>query len=273
MPAPAALPRPSRAAAAPRVAGHFGEFLQGRLGASGPLALVTVPCPALGVRMAEGAPAEPLPGRAAALLARLGLPAPATAPPLAAEMPPGGGAGSSTAALVVWARWAGWRGSPEALAAACVAVEGASDPLMFPDPGRLLFAPREGRVLRRLPPLPRLEIVGGFLGPGRPTDPADTDFPDIADLIAPFAAAAAAGDPARLSALAAESARRTLARRGPADDPTAALAAELGAAGWLIAHTGSARGLIYAPGQVPPGAEARLAAAGLGQVLRFGIGR
>ena len=32
-----------------RVAGHFGELLQGRLGPSGPVALVSLPCPALWV--------------------------------------------------------------------------------------------------------------------------------------------------------------------------------------------------------------------------------
>ena len=29
----------------PFVAGHFGEWLQGRLGPDGPVALVTLPCP------------------------------------------------------------------------------------------------------------------------------------------------------------------------------------------------------------------------------------
>ena len=32
-----------------RVAGHFGELLQGRIGRDGPVALVTLPCPVLGV--------------------------------------------------------------------------------------------------------------------------------------------------------------------------------------------------------------------------------
>ena len=32
-----------------RVPGHFGELLQGRIGSDGPVALVTLPCPALGV--------------------------------------------------------------------------------------------------------------------------------------------------------------------------------------------------------------------------------
>lgn len=248
--------------AALRVAGHFGEFLQGRV--DGVLALVSVPCPALTVtaRRAPGA----LPPREAGLLAALGLRLQGRAV-YAPAMPVGGGAGSSTASLVALARLAGWDGPPEALALACAATEGASDPLMFPHPERLLFASREGRVLAALPPLPACEIVGGFLGPDTPTDPADQDFPEIADLVADWRRA-----PEGFAALAAESAARTLALRGPAGDPTAALARAEGAAGWLIAHTGSARGLIFAPGAVPAGIEARLAARGFRQVLRFGAG-
>ena len=33
-----------------RVAGHFGELMQGRLGADGPLALISLPCPVLAVQ-------------------------------------------------------------------------------------------------------------------------------------------------------------------------------------------------------------------------------
>lgn len=257
-PVPADLP-------ALRIAGHFGEFLQGRVG--GVLALVSVPCPALTVAawLEPGAPSA----REAAFLAGLGLPAPPGRPVFAPQMPPGGGAGSSTASLVALARLAGWNGPPQALARACVAAEGASDPLMFPHPARLLFAPREGRVLAELPPPPGCEIVGGFLGPDTPTDPADQDFPDIADLVAGWRAAP---DLATRAALAAESAARTLALRGPAGDPTAGLARAEGALGWLIAHTGSARGLIFAPGTAPGGLEARLAARGFRQVLRFEVG-
>ena len=41
------------------------------------------------------------------------------------------------------------------------------------------------------------------------------------------------------------------------------------ALGWLRAHTGSARGLVFAPGGVPPSGAAALAEAGFSQVLRF----
>jgi len=265
-----------RTAPAPvlRVPGHWGELLQGRLGPQGPLALVSLPTPVTAVvATLRAAPPPPdgsdLPPGGARLLAALGLARPPHCLALDYGVPRGGGAGSSTAALVALARLAGWQGAPEVLARACVAAEGASDPLMFPDPSRLLFASRRGRVLAALPALPGVEVLGGFLGPGRPTDPADLDFPDIADLAAAWGQG---GDAARMAGLAAESARRTLARRGPAGDPTPGLARDLGALGWAIAHTGSARALLFAPGRLPPEAAARLAAEGLDGLQRFRVG-
>ncbi|MHA6345032.1 propanediol utilization protein [Roseivivax sp. CAU 1761] len=267
----------SRAA---RVSGHFGEWLQGRLGPGGPLALVTVPCPdlAVTVRRHDGAfgletegPAILTEAQARGLLAALGRPA-AGRYAFAADMPPGGGAGASTAALVALARAAGARATPEALAAACLAAEGASDPLMHAAPDTLLWAPRSARILDRLPRPPAAEVVGGFRGAPQRTDPADTDFPDIADLVAEWREAAARGDLAALAALASESARRTSRRRGPTDDPLPGLAAATGALGWLRAHTGSAGGLVFPPGHVPPGAAEALRAAGYARVLRFRTG-
>ena len=111
--------------------------------------------------------------------------------------------------------------------------------------------------------------MGGFLGEGETTDPADTLFPDISDLVPVWAEALANGDHRRLAACASASAQRTTALRGPADDPIADLAQDLGALGYLRAHTGPARGLIYAPGSVPADAVPRLTAAGLAEVMRF----
>ncbi|ARC87817.1 hypothetical protein [Rhodovulum sp. MB263] len=262
-----------------RVAGHFGEFLQGRLGAGGPLALVTVPCPALELRAVR------LPGRMPGLwqggrpvlsraqlmtlAARLG-----TGPGrlrLRAGMPPGGGAGASTAALLATIRCL----APHALsageeAALCLALEGATDPLMYPAPGRLLWAPRAARVLGRLPPEPAFEVVGGFCGGGRRTDPADTAFADITDLVEAWRVTP---DPAGRARLASESARRCHALRGGPDPaPLLDLGRRLGALGVVAAHTGTAQGLLFAPGTAPSGSEAALRAAGLGQVLRFRTG-
>lgn len=252
-----------------RVAGHFGELLQGRLGPRGPVVLLTLPCPALGVRAVRVA-------TGAALSLRGGLVSPALARrflgglrlplrgcvALFPEAVPGGGAGMSTAALVALARLAGWRGDKLRLALACVAAEGASDPLMLPEGGAMLWASREGRVVRALAPLEPCEIVGGFVGPPRRTDAGDGDFADISDLVARWR-----GDLRVQAALAAQSAAR---RWGEA--PAAVLARELGALGWVAAHTGSAQGLIFAPGTVPTEAGAVLRAAGFAGVLRFRAG-
>jgi uncharacterized protein involved in propanediol utilization len=267
------------------VSGHLGELLQGRLGPDGPLVLVTLPAPPLQVAAAwsPGPFALHAPGprpidrpQAAALWRALGGGHPKGRLILRAGMPPGGGAGSSTAALIATARvCAAALGlpepEPERLARLCLALEGATDPLTFPDPARRLWTPREGRTLALLPPLPALEVVGGFLGPGRRTDPADLDFADVADLAAAWAPAAARGDLAALAALATASARRNQARRGGPDlAPLEAAAARLGALGLAAAHTGAARGLLFAPGCGDPHrAEEALRALGLRNLCRF----
>ncbi len=264
-----------------RVAGHFGELLQGRIGPNGPVALVTLPCPVLGVTAQlfagaglgiHGAGQRLLtPMRARALLDQLGLRVSGRVV-LRAEMPAGGGAGVSTAALVAVARLAGWQGPPDLLARACVAVEGATDPLMFARAETLLWASRLSETLAHLPALPAFEVIGGFYGPPKRTNPADSDFPDIADLLPDWTAAALAQDLPALAALASTSARRTLDRRGAESDPIWSLAADLGALGSVIAHTGAVRGLIFAPGAVPKQARTRLQQAGVRRVVTFRAG-
>ena len=276
--------RPSRREGRARVPGHMGEFLQGRLGPGGPVVLVTLPCPALGVeavwRPGPFAPVLPWHGplsraQAAGLLSAVfGRPWGRVA--LTWEMPPGGGAGASTAALVALARAAaaGTGGpAPEAAALArlAVALEGASDPLMHARPAGLLWASRQGRAVRRLPDPPAFDVVAGFAGPPSRTDPADARFANIADLVAPWAKAAARGDRRALAGLATRSAERNARLRGgPPLAPLTAAAARTGALGIAAAHTGPARALLYAPGQGDPsGGLARLRALGLSAVLRF----
>lgn len=261
-----------------RVTGHFGEWLQGRLGPSGPVVLITLPCPALYVtaewledgefRLCQQGPMILPEARARKFLSMLGLSC-AGQYRLAANMPAGGGAGSSTAALLALARAAGHDG--EGLAAACIAAEGASDPLMLDTPDAVLWAPREGKVLATLAPPPVFEIVGGFLGPPERTDPEDQRFPDITDLVAAWISAK--GDRRELARIASLSAVRTTVLRGPEGDPMPALAERLGALGHVRAHTGSARGLLFAPGAVPQGVEAALEKTGLANVLRFQTGQ
>ena len=255
------------------VTGHFGEWLQGRNGPAGPVALVTLACPDVALR------GRALPGpqriqgmapRAARqFLGRLGLTLPGRVN-LRAGVAPGMGCGMSTARLVALARLAGWQGPPEALAHACIAHEGASDPLMFSAPEQMLWASRIGEKLGPMPALPRCTLLGGFWGPALRTDPQDADFPDIGDLIDLWSRTR---DLADFAQLATESARRCLLMRGPKADPTQALAQELGALGYVIAHTGAARGLIFAPGHAPPDAAAHLRTAGWRHVryLRAGL--
>ena len=254
------------------VDGHFGEWIQGLDGHE--IVAVTVRCPALRVRaerLSDGAleleadDALLSIERTARFLERLGLPPGRFR--LSADMPPGGGAGASTAALVALARAAGYVGGD--LAEACLEVEGATDPLMLAAPDAVLWAPRRALTVERLMSPPDAEIVGGFYGRPVRTDPSDVTFPDIGDLVGAWRRAKTL---AECAAIASEAAVRTSALRGPFDDPTAKLAAELGALGWLRAHTGSARGLIFATGCVPADAIDRVCGAGFAGVVRFETG-
>jgi uncharacterized protein involved in propanediol utilization len=147
------------------VPGHFGEWIQGRFGPEGPVVLVTLACPALCVRAPGDGPAldRLFPPRAVAGFATaLGL-GPVAWPGLDCDMPMGAGAGASTACLVASARAMGSRAAPEALARACLDVEGASDPLMYPVPDRMLWASRRRapiRWMRNFPTLPIWWISG-----------------------------------------------------------------------------------------------------------------
>lgn len=246
-----------------RVAGHFGEWLQGLHG--GQVVLVTMACPALG--LTTPGPRHLFPQdvltRFCTLLGLTG-PIPGVTP----DMPPGGGAGASTAALVAVARALGFTGTPETLARACLEVEGACDPLMFPAPDTLLWASRAARVVADLPSPPACTVVGGFWGAPTRTDAADHAFPDISDLVADWAK----GPSLRTAAaLATQSATRCTALRGPSD-PMADLARDLNALGVVRAHTGSARGLIFATGEAPAHAESALCEAGLTDTLTFATG-
>lgn len=272
--------------AAAAISGHFGELIQGRFHSGGPVALVTLPAPDLRVtaRLAARGPfalrwlgaERPIAFRQiAALFRQLTGGAPRGRLTLRSGMPAGGGAGSSTAALVAVAtaiaQTAGRPADPNRLAELCLALEGASDPLMHAAAGRLLWAPRQARILAELPPPPALDIVGGFFGPGQRTDPGDERFADIADLVAAWGPIADRGDAAALAGLATESARRNAAvRGGPDPSPLLALAARFGALGIVAAHTGSARGLIFAAGLGDAGrAAAALGDFGARGVIRF----
>ena len=255
----------------PRVAGHFGEFFQGRLGFDGPVVLVTVPSAVLGAEAivedgrfaVEGSSED-----AARRLFEATGEVPQQRFRVTCDAPLGAGAGMSTAALMVIAKAAGRNVTANDLRA----VEGAVDPLMLDDPGAVLWASREARVVQQLGPLPEFTVVGGFFGSEVKTDAADTNFPDVSDIVEFWGAAVVRQDRAALSGLATEAARRTTAMRGPDGDPTETLARELGALGVVRAHTGSARGLLFAPGQVPANVGRALTEAGFKDVLQFQTG-
>lgn len=258
---------------------HFGEWLQGRLGREGPVALVTLMPRLWGMqaqmrrgplttcRFGGGSGRLPLP-LMRRFLQDLDLPATGRFH-LRPSFVPGSGTGMSTASLLAVAALAGYRGTVLRLARACVAAEGASDPLMFRGPDRLLWASREARLLSVMPPPPQAHLLAGFWGPPEPTRAADNGYADIADLVRAWARAP---DLAGCAALASESAARCQALRGPQDDPTAQLARDLGALGWARSHSGPARALIFTPGQAPPAGLQALRAAGLRDVRVMSTG-
>ena len=247
---------------------HFGEWLQGRMGDAGPLALITLMPRSVSVWAKATRAQHPI-CRAVThgamdpqLLARFaaGLNTPLnTRVTLRLPFAPGLGTGMSTAGLLALAHLSG-DFTPDDLAQACIAAEGASDPLMHPNPDRLLWASRQGRILAHLPPVPRAHLLTGFFGPARPTNRKDQDYDDISDLVTHWRRTTSLADKA---ALATQSAARCLARRGPANDPTPQLARDLGALGWATSHSGAARALIFAPGTAPPHGVAALREAGL----------
>ncbi|MFN4056654.1 MAG: propanediol utilization protein [Roseinatronobacter sp.] len=258
-----------------RVQAHFGEWLQGLAGPDGDVALVTLACRARGVSAEwQDAPGFGLvqnvalldQARAERFLALLGVKAVGRVT-LTADLPPGGGAGMSTAALVALARAFG---APEGgIAPACLAIEGASDPLMLPAPDGVLWASRRVMVLADMPPPPKATILGGFWGEMERTDPTDARFPVISDLIEAWAMGP---DLQTVARLASASAQRTTDLRGSMGDPTPELAASLGALGWARAHTGPARAVIFPPGAVPVGAAAQMTRTGYEGVFQFDTG-
>lgn len=261
--------------------GHFGELVQGRIGPDGPLALVTLPCnrfqaqvlwrPSRALRIYGVGPRPVRPAQLRKLAQALGV-TPRGTFTVTGNMPLGGGAGASTAALAALAVSLAPDAARAEIANACLRVEGATDPLMFDRPEGLLWASRQAQVIDHLPPLPRFDVAGGFVGAPQRTRPTDLNFPDIGDLVDPLKRAFGAGDLPALAEIATTSARRCFSLRGPAGDPSEALLAQTGALGFVAAHTGSARGLLFAPGTMPADIRRQLLDAGLRRVVTFVAG-
>lgn len=255
------------------VAGHFGEWLQGRNGPDGEVVLVTVACEAVEVSTSWSEGEQQIihaPKVLADFAEALGLID--EWPGLLRTIVPGRGAGASTATLVALAKAHGVPLDAGKLASACVAAEGASDPLMYPEPDHMLWASRRGVVVRDFGVPPRATIVGGFLGQPQRTDPTDCDFPDVADLVAAWARAIDRRQLDEVAEIATTSASRLAAAKG-VSEPMDDLVKSLGALGHLRAHTGSARGLIFPPGAPPKHTVAAATEAGLCEAFVFETGQ
>ena len=247
------------------VCGHFGELLQGRLGAEGPVVLVTLPCSALQTT-AEYEPeraleidVRPLKLRNLALaaflaaFARCGDGKPRGRLSVHCAAVPGAGCGASTMTTLAVIRAVacafGARLSPHEEAKLCLKTEGATDPLMFSEPGALLWASREARCVERLRRPPAFEALGVLDGEGRQTDPNHKTFANVSDLAAALAAAFDQSDRAMIGAIATECARRNrLDEALPHFDAIERIGRSAGSFGVAAAHTGSSVALLFPPG-------------------------
>lgn len=276
-------PRPSvnEKPTSARVAGHFGELVQGRMGPDGPVVLVTLPCPVLETRVRFTPGPRPLrvPGTETTQVAELARAvlaewAPGVGGLIEIDRPasPGAGAGSSTAELLACLRalaaWCGIVLTPEDEAARCHAIEGAVDPLMYR--GNRLFASRAPAVVEDLPALPPLQVVGGFAGHGQRTNPNDQAFPDISEALDLLRDGLATGNHEMVADAARRSAELNQSRNpNPAWATVLAAGEAMDALGPVVSHTGSAIGMILPPEADPAPAMEALSTSGLSQVLTF----
>jgi len=144
--------------------------------------------------------------------------------------------------------------------------------LMHEQFDRLLRASRSATIVERLSAPPKFEIVGGLWGEGQATDPADLNFPNITDLVDKWRHAVEQRSHKKVAELATESANRTTELRGPKGDPSQEFALEIGALGYVRAHTGSARGFLFLPNHTPENAMRWLSDAGYTNPCRFVTG-
>lgn len=260
-----------------RVFGHFGEWLQGRLGPDGPVVLVSMSCPefwcevqvkpsnAFEILQTRQVLSE---NRIKECLDHLGVTDP-VAVSLSGSIPIGAGLGASTASLAALIKAVKPTWDENKVTSTCLMIEGATDPLVFDQFDKILWASRKGQIVQNFSNPPKFEVIGGLWGDAETTDPHDDHFPDVYDLIPLWEKAACEKSLSITAALASESARRTTALRGPFNDPSEAVTTELNALGFTRAHTGSARGFLFAPGKVPAIAMDHLRGHGYTHLTRF----
>ena len=260
------------------VNGHFGEFIQGRLGVTDPLVLVTVPSRFFKVQVTytEGAFEVVQNGTSfydrsvVSELAKLAKARLSGRLKICLSMPEACGLGSSTATRVGILRAIRPDISVNSIVSICLKHERASDPIMYKSPERLLWAPREGKIVEKLPRLPKISCIGGLFGSPLKTNPSDNNFPIISDLVDKWKRTEMTDK--NFAEICAESSERTISIRKLSDDPTRKITKEIGALGFSIAHTGNVRNFIFPYRSIPSNAEKILSSYGFRNVHRFSLG-
>ena len=259
--------------------GHFGEFMQGRLEIKGPVVLITLPSLVHKVQVTFTSGNFDVSQKGSRyytqsvisnLLNHLKLQANGKFD-ISLFMPEACGTGSSTATRVAILRAVRPRMSTKTLVETCLLDEGASDPVMYSSPERLLWAPRLGKVLKQLPVLPKISCIGGFYGSPMKTNPNDKDFPIIKDLVDLWSLPRKTDK--FLAELCSESSSRTIFHRNLQDDPTKVIAKKIKALGFSIAHTGSVRNFIFPYNQIPEGTKNILIDSGFRGIETFSLGK
>jgi uncharacterized protein involved in propanediol utilization len=174
------------------------------------------------------------------------------------RVPVGIGMGSSTSDVIAAVRAVaasfGVRLPPATVARIAVRAERASDPLML-EHTATLFASREARVLEDFGhPLPAVVVLSCTTGAGRPVDtlalptPSARHVPAYEELRAAVRQAVATADVGLLGRVSTESARRNQRLLPkPELDVLERVAAQVGAVGVQVAHTGNVAGLLFDP--------------------------
>ncbi|HET7230799.1 MAG TPA: hypothetical protein VFJ16_12395 [Longimicrobium sp.] len=275
-----------------QVRAHHGEIVQGLFYSSdGQLehGLVTLPCPLFEARARfrplRSGPLTVEPGdrtraRTAARLTldALGRTGWGGSIRIESNVPVQWGCGSSTTDVLATVRAVadafGAVVAPEWIARLCVAAETASDSLMFP-PGRaVLFAQRRGSLLLDLGgPLPPVRVLGFNTEAGHgvetltlpPMAYSAWEIEAFRPMLGLLRRAVERQDPALLGRVATASTVITQRHRPRRAMPQLlGLAAEVGALGVQIAHSGTVAGFLFAPGA---------GAAGRIERAREGLGR
>lgn len=177
---------------------------------------------------------------------------------------PGGGAGFSTMSGLAGLRLCR-TSAPLTEARLLWSIEGAVDPLMFPQPERLIWASRRIEIIEKTALAPKLWAVGGYDGPPVRTDPHLNDFEDVSDLLDQLRRGRIMGDESIDAQVATESAHRNQKRLPkPRFTAIVALARSLAAAGVAVAHTGSGICILFRSAAREPRHEALRRLAKLG---------